>query len=93
MQIADFIAVDNPTAAEHWVESLIELANRAAALPFSGRRVPEVGRDDVREFLLRSYRLVYRVLDQAVDVLTVFEGHRLLPVEIIDGIPDERDPR
>ncbi len=43
--------------------------------------VPELGRDDVREVFLRSYRIVYRVGEDTVDVLTVFEGHRLLPKE------------
>ena len=88
-QIGDYIAQDNPTAAERWVEALLNLAERAASLPLSGRRVPEIGRDDVRELLLRNYRLVYRVLDQTIDVLTVFEGHRLLPANIIADAPAE----
>ncbi|MBN2197229.1 MAG: type II toxin-antitoxin system RelE/ParE family toxin [Polyangiaceae bacterium] len=38
----------------------------------------EIGRDDVRETFLRSYRIVYRVEDGGITVLTVFEGHRLM---------------
>ena len=33
----------------------------------------------MRELLLGSYRIVYRVAKGGVEVLTVFEGHRLLP--------------
>jgi toxin ParE1/3/4 len=44
----------------------------------AGRIVPEIGREDVREIFLRSYRLVYRVTPKGMVVLTVFEGHRLL---------------
>lgn len=87
--IGDYIAHDNPAAAERWVASLLQLADRAAGMPLAGRGVPEVGRNDVRELLLRNYRLVYRVLDRAIDVLTVFEGHRLLPANVIDDEPDE----
>jgi hypothetical protein len=42
------------------------------------RIVPEIGRSDVREVFLRTYRIVYRVLDEGIVVLTVVEGHRLL---------------
>lgn len=94
MQIGDYIAGDNPGAAERWVEALFGLADRAASLPLSGRRVPEIGREDVRGLLLRNYRLVYRVLDRAIDVLTVFEGHRLLPGDVVEHEPGgESDPR
>lgn len=47
-------------------------------MPNAGRIVPEVGRPDVREVLLRTYRIVYRVVDDGIVVLTLFEGHRLL---------------
>lgn len=35
-------------------------------------------REDVREVIERSYRIVYRVVSDGIVVLTVFEGHRLL---------------
>ena len=89
-EIGDYIAQDNPVAAERWVESLLDLAERAATLPLSGRRVPEIGRDDVREMIFRHYRLVYRVLDRAIDVLAVFEGHRLLPAHVVEDEPVPR---
>ncbi len=41
---------------------------------------------DVREVLLRSYRIVYRIHGTEIRVLTVFESHRLLPQEILDEI-------
>ena len=40
--------------------------------------VPELGRKDLREVLLGSYRIVYQVQRQGIVVLTIFEGHRLL---------------
>ncbi len=79
-----YIAADDPIAAERWVEGLMETAQRAAELPMSGRRIPELARDDVREVLKRSYRIVYRILEDRVEVLTVFEGHRLLPSDLFD---------
>ena len=79
LAIGRYIARDNPPAARGWIEQLRERARLAAENPLTGRVVPEFGRDDVREVFLRSYRIVYSVGADAIDVLTVFEGHRLLP--------------
>ena len=77
--IGDFIAQDNPVAAARWVSRLIAVAEKAAATPSAGRRVRELGIDNIREVLLRTYRIVYRVRGGAVEILAVFEGHRLFP--------------
>jgi addiction module RelE/StbE family toxin len=78
LAIGDYIAVDNPAAARSWVERLRQRAVKALEHPLAGRVVPEIGREDVRETFLRTYRIVYRVVEDGIVVLTVFEGHRLL---------------
>lgn len=78
LAIGDHITADNPAAARAWVETLRQRAAKASRAPGSGRVVPEIGRDDVREVFQRTYRIVYRVVDDGIVVLTVFEGHRLL---------------
>jgi addiction module RelE/StbE family toxin len=77
-----YIAADDPGAAERWVDKLLIAARRAATLPYSGHVVRENGRDALRQILVRSYRIVYLVRDKQVDVLTVFEGHHLLPDDV-----------
>ena len=79
VEIGDYIVADDPVAARRWGEKLRLKAARAAAAPAAGRRVPELGRDDVREVFLRSYRIVYRIVTGAIVVLTIVEGHRRLP--------------
>ena len=83
-EIADYIALDKPEAARRWAQKLAKLAEQAAALPFAGRRVPELGRDDIREVIKRGYRVMYRVSDEQVEIVAVFEGHRLVPADILD---------
>jgi len=78
-EIADYIAADDPEAAIRWIERLRDRARRAARMPRSGRRVPELGRDDIREVLEGAYRIVYRIEQRAISVVAVFEGHHLLP--------------
>lgn len=78
-EIGHYIRRDNPDAARRWMAHLQERANRAADFPQSGRVVPEFQRDDVREVITQGYRIVYRVLTEEIEVVTVFEGHRLFP--------------
>ena len=73
-----FIARDDRAAAERWLARLIKRGNALAALPHTGRMVPEFVRDDLREVIERTYRIVYRIDGDAIRILTVFEGHRLL---------------
>ena len=88
-EIRRYIARDNAAAARHWVTRLQARARDAASMPMAGRVVPELEQDDVREVLLRSYRIVYRVLGEEVHVLTVFEGRRLFPPGVApDGDDD-----
>ncbi|MFL5350259.1 MAG: type II toxin-antitoxin system RelE/ParE family toxin [Hyalangium sp.] len=82
LEIARFIGEDDPVAARAWIEKLREQARWVASTPRAGRRVPEAGRDDIREVLLRHYRIVYRVEPTGIVVLTVFEGHRLSPRDL-----------
>lgn len=86
LSIGEYIAADDPGAARRFVERLRRRARDAARVPLAGRAVPELQRPEVREVLLGSYRIVYRVAKGGIEVLTVFEGHRLLPRGLV---PDE----
>jgi len=88
LAIGRFIARDNPRAARTWVEKLRERARKAALTPLAGRVVPERSEQEVREVILRNYRIVYRVYEDAIHVLTVFEGHRLFPYGAMSGAAD-----
>ena len=78
IEIDRFIARDDPDAARQWIRRLRQRVRRAAQMPRAGRVVPEFGRPDVREVLMRGYRIVYLVGKSEITILTVFEGHRLL---------------
>ncbi len=74
-----YVAQDDPAAAARWVARLIARAEAVTDLPYSGRKVPEIGREDVREVIVKGYRIVYAVSEASVRILTIFEGHRRLP--------------
>jgi plasmid stabilization system protein ParE len=57
--------------------------SRATALtraPNIERRVPELPGSALRERIEGNYRIVYRVRPPRVEIVTVFEGHRRLPL-------------
>ena len=76
-EIARYIAADRPAAAERWVSDLFARVDRLLTHPQSGRRVPELPkRRDVREVIVGTYRVLYRVTPTRVDILTVRHGAR-----------------
>ena len=82
--IGRFVASDDPAAARRLTARLKTRANRAARFPYAGRIVPEFEREDIREFVEGNYRIVYRVLRRHIHILTVFEAHRQLPMDLLD---------
>lgn len=81
LQIESFIAEDSLMAAEKLIDRLISRADALADHPDRGRRLPEMLASGLRELVVGKYRIVYRRGSQLVEVLTVFEGHRLLRPE------------
>jgi addiction module RelE/StbE family toxin len=85
LEIEQFIGRDNPTAAARLVDNLIERGDGLSDRPEQGRRLPELPDSGLRELIVGNYRIVYRRVREAVEVLTVFEGHRLLRVDELPG--------
>jgi len=76
-EIADHIAMDHPAAAEKWLIELLATVDRLSGFPMSGRVVPEIEDDEVREIIYGAYRVFYQVGD-VVEVLTVRHGSQML---------------
>lgn len=73
------IARDSVIRAINFVDHLIECAERLHDSPTLGRVVPEFAREDLREILVRDYRIVYLVVADGVTILRVVHGARDLP--------------
>ena len=84
-EIARYIAKDKPSAADKWVKELFKIVARLALHPRSCRVVPELSREDMREVIYGSYRVIYRISDE-IDILTVRHSRQLLDIgEIVDS--------
>ncbi len=78
-EIHDHIAQDQPLNAARWIGHVLDRGEQIGAQPRSGRMVPEYQHETVREIFEGDYRLVYRIRNQRVDVLTIHHGARPLP--------------
>lgn len=84
-EIADYIAYDKPLAAENWVNTIFETVENLSEFPESGRMVPELNRNDIREIIKGNYRIIYKVLSNEIHILTIRHGKRLLDEKVIEA--------
>jgi toxin ParE1/3/4 len=87
--IVEYIARDDPGAAEGVLDSLEAKASSLETLATRGRVVPELQRIQIREYrelLVKPYRLIYRVERTRVVVLGVFDGRRDLEDVLLDRL-------
>ncbi|SEM44984.1 addiction module toxin, RelE/StbE family [Syntrophus gentianae] len=82
-EIAEYIAADNPSAAENWVNTVFEKVEELKKFPEIGRVVPEIDIKSIRELIYGNYRIIYRVEKTRLSVLTVRHGKQILPVDEI----------
>jgi plasmid stabilization system protein ParE len=80
-EIEDYISRDNPIAAIELVDKLISVAESIIDNPEKERIVPEISLEKIRELMHRNHRIVYLVMKNSIDILTVFECHQLLKKE------------
>jgi len=76
---------DAPGYGKLLAGEITRVVRRLESFPRSGRMVPEVGDEAIRELIYRGYRIVYVVTadDAEVDILTVFHSSR--PLEGLTG--------
>jgi addiction module RelE/StbE family toxin len=84
-EIEEFVARDRPAAAAKLVDKLIDRVDGLAAHAERGRKLPEIPGGGLRELVVDHYRIVYRKTASTIEILTVFEGHRLLRPEELRG--------
>ena len=82
-EIAVYIALDNPDAADRWTTELFDAVERLADFPDSGRIVPELGARHVRELIFGAYRVFYRV-GSIVEVLSVRHGSQMIRMDEVN---------
>jgi len=83
-KISEYIAEDNPDASVTWVESIFEIIERLKQFPESGRIVPEINKSHIREIIHGNYRIIYKIRQEEIYILTVRHFKQILPSEEVN---------
>ena len=76
--IKAFIARDAPATATAFIRGIRNSVGQLRGFPESGGVVAEVGEPNIRELIHGNYRVIYRVANDRVEILTVFHGSKIL---------------
>jgi plasmid stabilization system protein ParE len=80
-QIVKFIARANPVAARKTGETILGKIQLLGAFPRLGKTLQNLKREEVREFPVPPYRIIYHVkdLEKSVRILKIWHGARREP--------------
>lgn len=76
--IAEYIGRDSVFYARAVITKILAVAKSLDVFPKAGRKVPELGDENIRERFTYSYRLIYRIKPGRILVVAVVHGKRLL---------------
>ena len=76
--IAEYIAADSPTYAAIVLKKIVNQTRMLAQFPRAGHKVPEFDDENVREMIVYSYRIIYRLQENEIVIAAVIHGKRIL---------------
>jgi toxin ParE1/3/4 len=76
--IAEYIAADSPAYASNVVKKILSQVRMLTQFPRAGRKVPEFDDENIRELIVYSYRVIYRVQDKGVVIAAMIHAKRNL---------------
>jgi len=76
------IARDSEQYAAIFARRVLASVQTIPTFPRAGRVVPEYGDENLREKLFGNYRIVYRLREHAVEIVTVHHAARPLPLQL-----------
>src|SRR5712692_7497705 len=80
-----FIARDARQVAATFADRVLRATDRLVNNPGMGRVIPELGIQNIREIIVGSYRVIYRIRHDDIHLLTIHHGARLLDVTKINS--------
>ncbi len=89
--IYDYIAHSSPQFAKRMVDRLTRRSEQIGTFPLSGRSVPEYQFAQVREVIEGTYRIIYHVKPDQIDIIGVVHGSRLLTLDDVDSGESEAE--
>lgn len=89
IEIVEFIKRDRPDAARKLGLSFLTEASRLSRNPRQGKVVPELlekGIADYRQLVVSTYRLIYAIRTEFIDIVSVIDGRRDIPAALLQRL-------
>jgi toxin ParE1/3/4 len=84
--IYSYVAQNSPVYATVLIDRLTKRSQQIAKFPLSGRIVPEFKTRQIREIIEGSYRIIYYVKANQIDIVAVLHGsQQIQPFEDAEG--------
>lgn len=82
-EIENYISHDSPAIARRFILRIFDKIEQLYEYPESGKPVPEINDQSIKELLLNKYRIIYHLTNKnSIDILRIIHGARLLDIEI-----------
>ena len=85
--IAEYIALDKPSAAVNLVKKIFSSTDRLEQFPESGRKPPEFKRSRYLEIIVSPCRVFYRIEGDRVYILYIMRSERMLRKYLLKARP------
>ena len=76
--IIDYIAQDSLEYALNFYDQVREKVQNLIQFPKIGRMIPELDDPDIREIILRNYRIIYRIYKDNIEIIRIIHGSRII---------------
>ncbi|WP_217596468.1 type II toxin-antitoxin system RelE/ParE family toxin [Cohnella sp. GbtcB17] len=76
--IHEYLKEESIELAREFVNRLIQEAVKITEFPYAGRGVPELQTEAVRERIYSSYRIIYRIKGEQIELITFLHQSRRL---------------
>lgn len=78
-QIHAYISRDSRVYAARMIARIRQSVETMSLFPESGSAVPEFEERELREIFVQNYRIIYRIEERGLTILTIIHGARNLP--------------
>ena len=74
--IYDYIAKDSKYYANMFIENIKNETKKLKSYPELGRVVPEYNKKRLRELIYKNYRIIYKLEEERIAIITIFHSAR-----------------
>ncbi len=78
-QIYNYIYEDS---AIKTINEIVELVDKLRYIPYMGRKIPEYNKDNQRELIYKSYRIIYKIQSDKVFIRRIWHSSRQMSTKL-----------